>query len=67
MAKLELVSHSQTAFSSFVLGWEEKGSGERCIAVLFWQSPSFEDSTCTAFNLWQVLVTQSSRDAGLVS
>jgi len=28
-----LVSRSQTAFSSFVLGREEKGSGERSIAI----------------------------------
>jgi len=48
--------------SGFVLGLEEKGSGERSIAFLFWQSPSFGNSTCTASNLWQVLVTQSSRD-----
>ena len=27
----ELISRSQTAFSSFVFGWEEKGSGERPI------------------------------------
>ena len=26
-----LVSHSQTAFSSFIFGWEEKGSGKHPI------------------------------------
>jgi len=55
MSRIELVSRSQTAFSSFALGREEKGSGDHSIAVLFWQSPSFGDSTCTASNLWLLL------------
>ena len=31
----ELVSRSQTTFSSFIFGREEKGSGERPISFLF--------------------------------
>ena len=43
MIMIDLVSRSQTAFSSFIFGREEKGSGERPIQFLFSKSPLFGD------------------------
>ena len=41
-----IVSRSQTTFSSFIFGQEEKGSGECPIQFLFSKSPLFGDFMC---------------------